>query len=69
MTSLRMDEWVHQNRPGLIEDFGLTLYPKVINNPVIGEKLINLNWMVCDLASANYELLLADNRKRLMNVF
>jgi Protein of unknown function (DUF4238) len=54
-------EWVRQNRPGLIEDFGLTLYPKVINDPVIGEKLINLNWIVCDLSSAKHELILADN--------
>lgn len=54
-------EWVRQNRPGLIEDFGLTLYPKVIDDPVIGVKLINLNWMVCDLSSAKNELLLADN--------
>ena len=53
-------EWVRKNQPGLIEDFGLTVVPGVIDNRVGGEKLINLGWIVRDLSPAKNELILGD---------
>ncbi len=54
-------EFVRVSRPGLIENFGLKAYPRVIDNPLIGEMLINMTWSVCDVSSANYDLVLGDN--------
>lgn len=55
-----LTEWTETNHPGLIENFGLTFYDKLLNDDKIGNKLLRLTWWACDVSSAPNSLLLGD---------
>ena len=54
-------EWAEKRVPGLIENFGLTNYPSLIDHADLVTKIINLRWLLLDVGKARYELLLSDN--------
>ena len=56
-----LEEWVEQRFPGLIENFGLSYFPKLVDNKEVGTKILHLRWWLWDLGNAKHELLLADN--------
>ncbi len=59
--ALTLEEWVEQHFPGLIENFGLSLFPKLVDNEKVGIKILGLHWWLWDFDTAKHELLLADN--------
>ena len=56
-----LEEWTEQSYPGLIENFGLSLYSKLVDNKEFGTKILRLHWCLWDFCTAKHELLLADN--------
>ena len=62
-----LEEWVEQHYPGfgvelgLIENFGLSCIPKLVDNREVGTKILYLRWWLWDFSNAKHELLLADN--------
>ena len=56
-----LEEWVEQHYPGLIENFGLSCIPKLVDNRMVGTKILYLRWWLWDFSNAKHELLLADN--------
>ena len=56
-----LEEWVEQHYPGLIENFGLSCIPKLVDNREVGTKILHLRWWLWDFCNAKHELLLADN--------
>ena len=56
-----LEEWVEQHFPGLIENFGLSCFPRLIDNEQVGTKILQLRWWLWDFDAEKNELLLADN--------
>ena len=56
-----LEEWVEQHYPGLVENFGLSCMPKLVDNREVGTKILYLRWWLWDFSNAKHELLLADN--------
>jgi hypothetical protein len=54
-------EWVRENMPGRVENFGLGVVPAALDHLKTIERVINLNWGVCDFTRERNELLLSDN--------
>lgn len=55
-----LEEWTDINFPGLIENFGLTFYRGLLDDPQIGNKLLQLKWWVFDVSDGLNLLLLGD---------
>ena len=55
-----LTDWVEAHLPGLIENFGKMSLPEFIRNPVIGEKLLRMKWMLWDFSGQKNHLLLSD---------
>ena len=56
-----LEEWAELEYPGLIENFGLSAFPKLVDNGKIGTKILRLRWWIWDFSSAKHELLVSDN--------
>lgn len=56
-----LEAWADQHFPGLIENFGLSFFHKLIDDPDIGTKLIQLRWWLYDFSACDHSLLLADH--------
>ena len=56
-----LEEWVEQHNPGLIENFGVSCIPKLLDNREVGTKILYLRWWLWDFGGAKHELLLSDN--------
>jgi len=54
-------EWTNQKFPGLIENFGMSFFRNLVDDPKIGEKLLRMKWWLWDFARESNELLLADH--------
>ncbi|MBL6957976.1 MAG: DUF4238 domain-containing protein [Rhodospirillales bacterium] len=54
-------EWTEQRFPGLIENFGLSFFHKIANNPNVGEKIFKMKWWLWDFSDVSFDLLLADH--------
>jgi len=54
-------EWTEKRFPGLIENFGLSFFHELVDNPDIGDKILRMKWWIWDFSSAPYDLLLADH--------
>lgn len=55
-----LEEWTEQRFPGLIENFGLSLFGSLLNHDKIGNALMRLKWWVFDTSPATNCLLLGD---------
>ncbi len=53
-------EWTELKQPGLIENFGLSIYHELLNDDRIGNALLQLKWWVFDVSTAPNGLLLGD---------
>ena len=53
-------EWTEQQFPGLIENFGKMSLQKLVCNPEIGQKILDMRWWLWDLRGQKNHLLLAD---------
>ncbi|WP_041372946.1 DUF4238 domain-containing protein [Phenylobacterium zucineum] len=56
-----LEEWTEQIFPGAIENFGLSFFHELLNDPGVGNKLLRLRWWVYDFNACSNHLLLADN--------
>jgi hypothetical protein len=56
-----LEEWTEQQYPGLIENFGLSFFHELVDNPEIGIKILKMKWRLCNFSEAPYDLLLSDN--------
>ena len=56
-----LEEWVHENYPGLIENFGMSLLSGLVDDPMIGSKLLGLKWWLWHFKDSGRDLILADN--------
>ncbi len=56
-----LEEWTEKHFPGLIENFGLSFFHKLVDNPSIGDKILSMRWWIGDFSDAPYDLLLADH--------
>jgi hypothetical protein len=53
-------EWTRKNYPGLIENFGMSFFHKLVDNAEIGEKILRMRWWLWDFTDQQNDLLLAD---------
>jgi hypothetical protein len=53
-------DWTRKNYPGLIENFGMSFFHKLVDNPKIGEKILRMRWWLWDFTREQKDLLLAD---------
>ena len=53
-------EWTRKNYPGLIENFGLSFFHKLVDNTEIGTKILRMKWWLWNFTREQNELLLAD---------
>lgn len=54
-------EWVRSHYPGLIENFGMSFFHKLIDHPELGEKIFRMKWWLWDFKPQRNDLLLADH--------
>jgi hypothetical protein len=54
-------KWTKMKYPGLIENFGMSFFHKLINNPEVGEKILRMKWWLWDFTREQNDLLLADH--------
>jgi hypothetical protein len=53
-------EWTRLRYPGLIENFGLSFFHEIVDNPKVGEKILHMRWWLWSF-DGNNELILADH--------
>ena len=53
-------EWTERRFPGLIENFGIMSFPKLVCNPEIGQKILRMKWWLWNFRGQKNHLLLAD---------
>ena len=56
-----LEEWTEKRFPGLIENFGLSFFHKLVDSTSIGTKILEMTWWVWDFTGLDNHLLLADN--------
>lgn len=54
-------EWTQTKFPGLIDNFGLSFFHELVDNPEIGEKIFRMKWWLWDFSEVPYDLLLSDH--------
>lgn len=54
-------EWTRMNYPGLIENFGMSFFHELVDNPKVGEKILRMKWWLWDFTREQNDLLLADH--------
>jgi hypothetical protein len=55
-----LEEWTEQKFPGLIENFGLSFFHELVNDPTVGTKIWQLKSWLWDFSDTPWTLLLAD---------
>lgn len=56
-----LEEFTEEQYPGLIENFGLSFFHELVNNPIYGNKILSMRWWLWDFQDTPYELLLSDH--------
>ena len=56
-----LEEWTEREYPGLIENFGLSIFAGLVNNRNIGNKILNMKWWLWDFSDTEHDLLIADH--------
>jgi hypothetical protein len=56
-----LDEWTEQRYPGLIENFGLSIFANIIGDYDVGNLMLRMKWWLWDFSNAKHDLLLADH--------
>lgn len=56
-----LEEWTERQYPGLTENFGLSFFHELIDNPYYGNRILRMRWWVWDFTGVPYELLLSDH--------
>lgn len=56
-----LEEWTELMFPGAIENFGLSFFHELLDDPGVGNKLLRLRWWVYDFSTCSNHLLLADH--------
>lgn len=54
-------EWTRARYPGLIENFGMSFFHRLVDNPEVGEKILRMKWWLWDFGRERNEPLLADH--------
>jgi hypothetical protein len=54
-------EWTRENYPGLIENFGLSFFNRLVDNTKVGGKILRMKWWLWSFPQERHELLLADH--------
>jgi Protein of unknown function (DUF4238) len=53
-------QWTREKYPGLIENFGMSFFHKLVDNKEVGGKILRMKWWLWDFSSEQHDLLLAD---------
>lgn len=56
-----LEQLTENQYPGLIENFGLSFFHELIDNPHYGNKILQMKWWIWDFNKVTYDLLLSDN--------
>lgn len=56
-----LEDWTEQHFPGLIENFGLSFFHELVDNPDIGNRIFRMKWWLWDFSKEPHDLLLADH--------
>ena len=56
-----LEEWTEKQFPGLIENFGLSFFHKLVDNSYYGNKILRMKWGIWDFQEVQYDLLLSDH--------
>jgi len=56
-----LEEWTENQYPGLIDNFGLSFFHELIDNPTYGNKILRMKWWMCDFNEVRHDLLLSDH--------
>lgn len=56
-----LEAWTERQYPCLIENFGLSYFHELVDNPKYGNKILRMNWWLWDFNKVPYDLLLSDN--------
>lgn len=59
--SLSLVKWTEEQYPGLIENIGLSFFHRIVDNPVVGEKILQMKWWLWDFSDVPHDLVLADH--------
>lgn len=54
-------DWVDENYPGLIDNFGLSFFHELVDNPKISDQILRMKWWLWDFSDVRHDLLLSDN--------
>jgi hypothetical protein len=54
-------DWAEQHFPGLIENFGLSFFHELVDNPDIGNRIFKMKWWIWDFSNQSHDLLLSDH--------
>lgn len=54
-------EWTRKTYPGLIENFGLSFFNRLVGDPEIGRKILRMKWWLWHFTQERHDLLLADH--------
>jgi hypothetical protein len=53
-------EWTRQNYPGLIENFGMSIFHELVDNVEVDNKMLRMKWWLWDFTQEKNDLLVAD---------
>lgn len=56
-----LPEWVELRFPGLIENFGMSFFHELVDDPKVGDKILRMKWWLWDFSKEKHHLLLADH--------
>ena len=54
-------DWAENQHPGMLENFGISILSKIIDNQAVGQRICNMRWWIWDFTGAKHDLLLGDN--------
>lgn len=54
------EEWTERQFPGLIENFGMSFFHELVDNPDVGNRILRTKWWLWDFSGTGRELVLAD---------
>lgn len=56
-----LSDWVEGHFPGLIENFGLSIFSALVDKKDVGDKLLKMRWWLWDFSGLRHQLVLSDH--------
>lgn len=55
-----LKEWAEKHYPGLIDNFGMSIFHEIVDNEDLGDKILRLRWFLFKFDDVKHNLLLSD---------